>query len=295
MIENGTRKKTSSQLLFGVPLTTSEYEYQGKEHFSNIFKKEYHNLLEKEQKPDSESTSQFIIFSNISEEAFRNDFFNSPDRLFSHTPETYIASFKLLLVKMTTQAHEYAHGLFDKLINRKFNAMNDLDLRLGPGGQTEITSGSRSKKADHSYFPLDLPPNRDGKWPTVAIESGYSESKSKLAGDARWWLTESGGDVKTVLTVSVHQTKREIVVKRWGLMNRPTRTDTDKLVPEVVQKVVISQLTNNHPVRVTNAPLTIPFKDFFLRTANQGEEDIVFSEENLEYIADTVWKVHKKV
>ncbi|OQE90315.1 hypothetical protein PENNAL_c0012G10559 [Penicillium nalgiovense] len=123
MIENG--RKTRSQQVFNVS-STNEYEYLGKKHFTKICLKEYHDFLEKDT--DLEPRSGYIIFSNIDNETYEHDFPESSD------PDTYIPSLKLLLVKMTTDAHEVAHRQLDKLIIKKLSQMNDLDDEIHPLG-----------------------------------------------------------------------------------------------------------------------------------------------------------------
>lgn len=98
---------------------------------------------------------------------------------------------------MTTEAHEQVHEALHDMLVRKFVLMNGLDLQLHMTGQAEKESNGRRKKADQSYRPKPLPSNRSDYWYSVLIESAYSEKGSKLADNARWWLIESAGDVKT--------------------------------------------------------------------------------------------------
>jgi hypothetical protein len=78
----------------------------------------------------------------------------------------------------------------------------------------------------------------------------------------------------------------------WGLISRPTRAEPAKKVPEVVQKVVVSQGANDSPVHITGAPLVIGFEELFLRPAEEekGEGDIVIGEDDLTMLAEKVWK-----
>jgi hypothetical protein len=106
---------------------------------------------------------------------------------------------------------------------------------------------------------------------------------------------EAGGDVKTALTIFVHQTRREVVIEKWELTPRETRQNQNKKVPEITRRAVMSQKTDNDPIRVTGHPLTLPFEHFFLRPANPGEGDIVLDESDLKTIAKLIWNVHSKV
>lgn len=46
--------------------------------------------------------------------------------------------------------------------------------------------------------------------------------------------------MKIALTVRVSQTKREIVIEDWEMVDRPTRAEPSKRVPHVGKRVVIS-------------------------------------------------------
>lgn len=75
----------------------------------------------------------------------------------------------------------------------------------------------------------------------MIVEVGYSAEGSKLAEDARWWLIESEGDVKTTITIDFHQARNEITIENWVLTDRPTRQDTQKRVPKGTQRIVMTQ------------------------------------------------------
>ncbi|RHZ48589.1 uncharacterized protein CDV56_106149 [Aspergillus thermomutatus] len=192
---------------------------------------------------------------------------------------------------MTTAAHEQAHHALNTMFLRKCASMNGLHLELQVMGQVAITSNGVTKKPDQSYRPTVLPQTRSDRWPTVVIECAYSQNRSKLAEDARWWLLEAGGAVKTALNITVHETEREVTIENWESIPRGTRQDENKKVAEITQRVVMSQKTVNDPIRVTGYPLTLPFEHFFLRPANPGEGDIVLDNSDMETIAKLVWNI----
>lgn len=142
---------------------------------------------------------------------------------------------------------------------------------------------------------MDIPVGRSDEWPSMMIETGYSDGKSKFVSDACWWLTESRGDVKNVLTISVHQKEKETVIDSWGWIGRPTRAEPGRGTPEIKQRVVITQDINQHMAHGTGAPLNIPFEDLFLRkpAASSNEEDLVFDVDELRYMAYTIWQVRR--
>jgi hypothetical protein len=281
------------QQLFHVSSATREYQYCGEPDFLKVLDSEYHALEEGR----TGCRSQYIIISNVDEQTF-SETFSSPDlckKLFTCSFFEYIPDLALLLVRMTTAAHEQAYNALHSMIIRKCAFMNGLDLGLQVMGEVAITSNGRTKKADQTYRPIVLPQLRSDHWPTVVIQCAYSQPRSKLADDARWWLLEAGGDVKTALTIFVHQTRREVVIEKWELIPRETRQNQNKKVPEITRRAVMSQKTDNDPIRVTGYPLTLPFEHFFLRPANPGEGDIVLDESDLKTIAKLIWNVHSKV
>ncbi|KAJ9219519.1 hypothetical protein DTO271D3_747 [Paecilomyces variotii] len=285
-------RKNSYQQLLHVSPATSEYQYCGEQHFLEVFDSEY-NAFEKDT---TGRRSQFFIMSNVGEKTF-SETFSSPDpqkRIFSNSSFEYIPDHSLLLVKMRTAVHEQAHEGLNTLIVGKFTLMNGLDLQLQQMGQVSITSNGRTKAADKTYRPKDLPQGRSPLWPTVIIEAGYSEQKAKLADDARWWLLEADGDLKTALTISVHTKRKESTVEKWELIPRPTRQDKNKKVAEVTGHIVMSQKEED-PIDVTGHLLTLPFEHFFLRPAKSGEGDIILDKSDMEIIAELVWNVHPKV
>lgn len=64
--------------------------------------------------------------------------------------------------------------------------------------------GSRGKKqANGEWVPCKHPHGRSDDRPSVVLEISFSETQSKLMSDVRFWLHESDGDVKIVLTLNI--------------------------------------------------------------------------------------------
>lgn len=127
----------------------------------------------------------------------------------------------------------------------------------------------------------------------MVVETGYSESKSKLEADAKWWLNESNGEVKTALAVSIKKTKKEIAIQRWELVAGPTRADPDRTGPDVVQQLVISKRVDQPDATVTNAPWTVPFENV-LRLPQGPEGDTEFTANELTIMAEAVWTAQEE-
>ncbi|RMJ27041.1 hypothetical protein PHISP_02111 [Aspergillus sp. HF37] len=175
----------------------------------------------------------------------------------------------------------------------KLAGMNGANLSLDWYGAADKRTPSRTKKPNQQFAPQDLPEGRSDEWPTMVMESGFSESESQLDGDAMWWVKESRGDVRMAITILVDRRKPTIVFRQWG--RRPVQTGqthTRVLVEPVPQQsVVVSKPHGQSTVSVSNGPLTLPFSDLFLAQPvdTKGERDIEFMDADLGAIARKVW------
>jgi hypothetical protein len=230
--------------------TISEYPYQ---HFQDVIYREA-----------AESKHDYVNFSSIDEQTFIQDF----DKPHSHLYTDFFPQFQVLLAKMPLRAHKQAYHGMNKILIDKLKAMN-VGNNLQLLGTADVKTPERTKRPDLSYLPEQLPAGRPDHWPSVVGECAYSESQSKLASDARWWLNASSGEVKTVLAITMWKKNKGMTLETWGLISRPTRAEPAKKVPEVVQKVVVSQGANDSPVHITGAPLVTGFEELFLRPAEE--------------------------
>lgn len=271
-------------------LSTSAYQYQGQGHFLSVLSTETSRLSE------AQTSSEYLIFSGVQYQTWLDDFVNSDDSLSAKSYSDYLPRSQILIVKMETAAHAQGHGLLNIIIIMQMEAMG-LWGKLGEtSGKTYFSRSGKRKRADRSYEPFHTPDYFSGDWPSIAIEAGFSETKAKLAADARWWLLESEGEVQIVLTTSIHQTKRDIVLEAWELAERPTRNDPEQNTPEVKQRVWIHQDGPEGAVQLTgNVPLRLPFCRALLREPQGNERDFVFSRNRLEEYAQLVWNKHESI
>ncbi|RMJ27719.1 hypothetical protein PHISP_01433 [Aspergillus sp. HF37] len=87
------------------------------------------------------------------------------------------------------------------------------------------------------------------EWPTLALESGYTDSQGKLTANAEWWLSASNGDTKIAMTLDIDKKSRKITIKAFEY------SDTSNLHEESVTV----QKPYNSDTQVLGAPLRIPF------------------------------------
>ncbi|KAJ5081505.1 hypothetical protein NUU61_009769 [Penicillium alfredii] len=224
----------------------------------------------------------WILFTGVDPRAFTRDFLNSNDKNMYRCWNSYDISQHLLLVRMPNSvAHEIAHGTFERKLFEALLPMS-LEDRLESLRSTPFRAQSGAgKQADSSFAPDQLPQGRTDYWPTLVVETGFSESSSKLFSDVRWWLNESGGDVKMVLTIEIDRNRPQIVLEIWVLENSRMQR----------QQVVTVYKGNNNHVYLQGQPLVIDFEKLFLRPANTPREtDITLDDPALKKIATSVWK-----
>ena len=201
---------------------------------------------------------------------------------------THYVDWDILILKVPTAKHEAAHGtLSDQIFGEAL--LMGLRWELFRLNATKYTTPHMSKEGDSSFKPRSIRP-LETDWPTIVIESGWSESLTKLREDARRWLVSSGGDVKIVLLISIGRTARTMIIEKWE--NRPvppnyppTRSNTTQ-IPTQIQAITID--SNSNPVN--GVPLILEFRKIFLRQAVPPlEHDFTFTAQDLSTYATNFW------
>jgi hypothetical protein len=223
----------------------------------------------------------------------------------------YLVDAKFLIITIPTSVHESLHKTLDDLIVVQAGSMG-LVLEFRPKGATRYTARDPSGRitgygeADSARKPESLRPLATD-WPTLVIEAGYSQTMPSLKVKAKWWFNASNHAIKIVVLVKWYQESQRIILQQWREVplapRRVTRASTAAtLVPECVQEIEITRaagITNTdanrfNPVLYTvrNGPLQLAFADLFLRqpNLNQGERDIVITNQVLQQYAAYIWK-----
>ena len=193
----------------------------------------------------------------------------------------------ILILKVPTAKHEAAHGTFsDQLVVE--TALMGLRWELFRLNATTYKTPRMSKEGDSAFKPGSMRP-LETDWPTIIIESGWSESLTKLREDARRWLENSRGEVKIVLLISIGRRARTMIIEKWENRpvpaNRPrTRSNTTQ-TPTQIQAITIDSNSNT-----VSAPLTLEFRKIFLRQAVPPlEHDFTFTTQHLLAYATNFW------
>lgn len=260
-------------LLFGLCPSTPQHEYQNNEHFLSVLNQELQLFSV------SQSKSQYIIFTGVNNEVFLRDFKDPVHRLTEF--ETYSIAHELILVKMESHTHGYAHSLFNNELVGKLNIMHGHSKDIRGFGGAHVQGKDRMKRADQIYQPRTLPRHRSRHWPSLVLETGNTEGQRKLESDIDWWLTQSNGDVKSAITIAVNSRVKQILFCQWHGDNPRQRVYRNELSQD-----------GRGAIKTSNPdPLVITFEHLFLRPASGNEQDFTFTIADLKDFAKNVWEV----
>ncbi|KAJ5102097.1 hypothetical protein NUU61_004319 [Penicillium alfredii] len=228
--------------------------------------------------------SEWILFTGVDPQAFNRDFLNSDDKTIQRSWSSYDKTQQLLLAIMPASSpHEAAKTAFDHQLR---DALTPLGLHKSIRyiESTTRVGENGAKRPDHQFLPKRRPKGRTDEWPCLVLEVGFSESPSKLVKDVRFWLHQSKGDVKTVITLKIDRSTPSIVFEKWEI-------DEDCGRKKRNQVLTVKKGENKHiHVQPPNEPLTIEFEKLFLRPPTiPGETDIQFDNEKLREIAEEIW------
>jgi hypothetical protein len=267
-------KNWGSHDLEGLSPTVNIYPWEGPDHFQNIVDSELHQFKD----PQRSSPCDWIVFSNVSEPIFERDFEEETD--LSKQWKSYNRSRQLLFVQIArgTPEHTEATQTFNDILKEAVDRLG-LSTALKCFSGTMIRGDDWAKVPDNGWGPRRPPAGRSRRWPTVVLEVGVSQGKSKLEEDARFWLEESEGDVNISLAISVDRRIPEIVLEKWKVSNGK---------PAMAHKVTVWR--RNEDILFDNESLVIEFEDLFLREAdNLREINIEFDQGNLRRLAENIW------
>jgi hypothetical protein len=202
---------------------------------------------------------------------------------------THYVDWDILILKVPTAKHEAAHGIFSDQIFGEALLMG-LRWELIRLNATTYKTPRMSKEGDSAFKPRSMRP-LETDWPTIVIESGWSQSLTKLREDARRWLENSRGAIKIVLLISIGRTARTMIIEKWEHRpvpaNRPATRSNTTQTPTKIQAITID--SNSNPP-VNGAPLTLEFRKIFLRPAVPPlEHNFTFTWQDLLAYATSFW------
>jgi hypothetical protein len=219
---------------------------------------------------------------------------------------THYTDTDLLVIKlMPSKKHEAAHRWLGDEVKDKLRAMGLPKYSFVDLGAATCKAPNSSKEGDTSYKPMCR--TQDEDWPTLVIEAGLSETLAALRNDARWWLDNSGGEVKIVIIISIVPGDKSIRIEKWCLSPQTTpgavtrsRGNANILVSTTIHQLTVIQ---NPPITplpgtiptytVAGAPLTLEFDKLLLRAPVPPEGNVIITAADLQVWAANLWALFK--
>ncbi|RHZ67515.1 uncharacterized protein CDV56_108288 [Aspergillus thermomutatus] len=174
------------------------------------------------------------------------------------------------------------------------------------GTTTYKPQPAAGKQADQIFVPGSRRPRHASirGWPTLVIETGVSESYTKLQADAKWWFANSLGDVRIVIVIVIG--RAYVKFEKWQLVpqNAPrpvTRAYINQLranpaqhSPTVTQAPPNRYAYSAHEVivtetTVTDDPMILPFEALYERPPGPTERDFIITSQMFREIVDPVF------
>ncbi|KAK3367088.1 hypothetical protein B0T24DRAFT_581585 [Lasiosphaeria ovina] len=217
----------------------------------------------------------------------------------------YNTNSRILIITIPTRLHETLHlGLYMRYyaqLARNGTEESWIDIGSARFRAEKDHPGGDGAEGDSTGGPW---PERGGagNWPTLVIESGYSETLPELQKDMRWWFQESNHQVKIVILAKFDDQQHHILLEKWeeeisspqGAITRSraaARSQNGVLNPVKRQSITITRDETTNPVsyNVTRGALVLGFRLLFLRDPGPQEGDFVLSIQSLQLYAEKVW------
>ncbi|PGH29991.1 hypothetical protein GX50_07238 [[Emmonsia] crescens] len=266
-------------MIEALPPGSSEYDAEGleAEDLEELLQEDasFTRIVEHIDSDAGHHLDRYVVFKNVASDTMR-DFSNQ--RHLGRTKDQSLTN-HLLIINMPSRDHERTTRYFERLLEGKLNEMRaGLSLEVRASGATDVEGTTRKKAPDASYWPHSLPATRSAKWPSLVLEVGYSESASKLRNDASWWLTESQGDVRVMITLKIFRNHR-VHLEMWQFRDGAARPR-----PVMTQETTVTKSARGYSA---SAPMVIRFQDLLLRPpAGNGERDIVLDRDDLQGLVE---------
>jgi hypothetical protein len=254
------------------------------------------------------TNQQYLIFRGVTKENLAQ-IDRQRASIGKHSRITHYTDTDLLVIKLMPSAkYEAGHITLAGRVIRKLERMGLPEDILFPLGATICFGPSSSKQGDSTYKPQCRDQETD--WPTIVFEAGLSEPlNTRLRTDAQWWLTNSRGEVKIAIVVSIVPAQKSLRIEQWCL-SPPTRpapvtraqsnANTPTNVPTSIQELTIIQdppippLPGTIPTyTVTGAPLTLEFEKLLLRAPVLPEGNVIITAADLQAWARLFWSMFK--
>ncbi|KAJ5584925.1 uncharacterized protein N7459_004725 [Penicillium hispanicum] len=255
---------------------------------------------------ESRANGPWILFTDVDEQAF--DAIQNSDSELSHScAKIYDPNNCILWVKMESVFHGTAAMGITRWMENKITEMQlnsevlftgatnyEIEILDEAGNQCVDDNGSvmvRRKRADQTVHPFSVPPPRTMQWPSLILETSYTEPRRHIMEELRLWLLASNNEVKFAMAAFVNQRRQNISIEQWELIDRPTETVQHRYTLNKVQGISVEKPKDGQ-TPIVRGRFEIPFSSIFLRDPQNNETNLVMTKEDIIQIARQVWAVN---
>ncbi len=226
----------------------------------------------------------FLAFSGVSPADFEDFYQELGKRHGRAVRVTYFgATSRILFVKMVSGSHEAAHKAItiSWIFQLHEMALINHCSFTGAISYDSANMNAAAKDGDDGLYPTGIR-MREWHFPTLAVESAYSNSLKLARKDKDWWFDNSPvgnerEDVKAVVLIHAARDEFDTVnVELWHRgKRRPTRKSTIRL-KEPLPDMDILPLDPSLWCWTGAVPMRIDFQDVFLRPKkNPKDQDLM--------------------
>lgn len=245
---------------------------------------------------DGQDWNPFVVFRDVPEQELDSvlSAANAEESIITKLGFDYYRPFEVLVVKLRSKEQEQAVQLFTRMLYRKLGQMHqNTSKHLRSSGPEVMKTKDRVKVPDACFSPVvNVSEDRQGNyWPTLVIEVGFSQCHGRLDQDAKWWLQQSEGHVRMVLTVSIERQGCEgIKIEKWVPSNckeshHDHRYDSNGGLVKAPSITICRGQNGKVAMMNGEEQLVIPFTQVLHREPQENDRDIVFEREDLENLA----------
>ncbi|KAL2174521.1 uncharacterized protein P884DRAFT_230060, partial [Thermothelomyces heterothallicus CBS 202.75] len=163
------------------------------------------------------ATGDFLIVTHVSPRHFTRIERERQKRRRKFRFRRYDSDTQILFITIPTGVHEALHlelnGIYLEELSRMGLSLRHAWSLIGAETFRQDHPGGNSGEGDSTGGPR--PERSRGRWPTLVIEAGYSETLQELHNDMRWWFRASNHDVKIVILAKFYYQQRYILLERW--------------------------------------------------------------------------------
>lgn len=265
-----------------LPAETPRHDYQNFQRFLEIINSQF------SQDPTSpEFISDLVVFYNIHPRNLQDlatELKYTPAKLSSYDPTHHV-----ITLKMASRMHSGAALKFSSFVDAWTRSMG-LRRVLYPAGSALVPGESKRKAPDASWVPKWPGSKTRRHWPSMVVEVAFTESRTNLENDIRFWLKESKGDVKIAVTITVQRQKPgKIVLEQWEFTPSTKNTRSQQGTLRVVQTMTATRKQGQSTL--ISGSFVLAFEDIFLnsKASEPGASDLIISHSDMEELAEDIW------